>query len=101
VTIKSLDPDTHAHVTQVIDRARRAGANIPTRLNEAKLLWTRERERTAKLEALRDLIQEMDTWMPHEYLRTVNRTLTNCTPAEMHQAMLGFVHQYLAKVKSQ
>lgn len=99
--VKPLDPETFQHVTTVIDRARRSGANVPTRLNDAKLVWTKERERQARIEAVRGLVQEFDGWLPHEFLRIVNRELVNCTPTDMHMAIRKWIDQYLDHVQKQ
>lgn len=94
-----LDPVFLERVTMVIDRARRSGANIPTRLNDAQLLMTKERETKIRVETVQDLIMEYRVWRPSEFLRLVNRELTNCTPADMHQAVLKFLEQYLEHVR--
>lgn len=93
--VKPLDQETFQHITSVINRARRSGANVPTRLNDARLIWTKEQEQRTKVEALRDLLQEFDVWMPHEFLRIVNRELVNCTPTDMHMAIRKWIQQYL------
>lgn len=93
--VKPLDQETFQHVTSVINRARRSGANVPTRLNDARLIWTKEQEQRTKVEALRDLLQEFDVWMPHEFLRIVNRELVNCTPTDMHMAIRKWIQRYL------
>jgi hypothetical protein len=83
----------------IIERARRSGANVPTRLNDAGLLWTKEKEAKTYLGALRDFQVAMRGWMPHEYLRTVNRSLVNCTPTEMYEAILKWVGKYIEQVE--
>jgi hypothetical protein len=97
---KPLDQETFQHVTQVIDRARRNGANIPTRLNDAKLIWTKQRERNARVETVEQLIMEFQVWKPHEVLRIINRELINCTPADMHQAISLWLDKYLTHLRS-
>jgi len=99
--VKPLDDDTFQHMTTVVNRARRSGANIPTRLNEAKLVWTKEREHQVRVEVIRDLLQGFDVWMPHEFLRIVNRELVNCTPTDMHMAIRRWIEQYLDHVRKQ
>jgi len=99
--IKPLDVDTFQRVTMIIDRARRSGANVPTRLNDAQLIWTKERERHHGVTVLRDLLQEFDIWMPHEFLRLVNRELVNCTPTDMHMAIRKWLGDYLDHARKQ
>ena len=99
--MKPLTEDMFRRVTLIIERARRSGANIPTRLNEAQLIFTPEREQQARVTALRDLLQEFDVWMPHEFLRIVNRELVNCTPTDMHMAIRQWINQYLDHARKQ
>jgi len=93
--MKPLDPDTHARVAMVIDRARRSGVSVPTRLHDARLLWTKEREDKVYKEALQDLLVEFQVWKPHEFLRIVNPDLVGCTPTEMHHAILEWLQRYV------
>jgi len=93
--VRPLDPEAQVQVQQVIEHARYAGGNIPTWLNSAGLLWTKEKEAKLKKEVLSKLLQDMKSWLPHEYLRTVNKELVNCTPVDMYRAMIGFIEQYL------
>lgn len=97
---QNLDPEVHARVQAVIDRARRSGVPAPTRLNDARMLWTRVQERQTRVETVQDLIMEFQVWKPHEFLRLVNRELVNCTPADMHQAISQFLGSYLEHVKA-
>jgi hypothetical protein len=96
---KPLDRDTFQRVTMVIDRARRSGANVPTRLNDAGLIWTKDQEHKVRVSAVRDLLVEFGVWRPHEFLRLVNRDLVGCTPTEMHQAIEKWLDQYLEHVR--
>lgn len=96
---KPLDPELFQRVTMVIDRARRSGANVPTRLNDAQLIWTPEREHHARVEVTRDMMQEFDRWMPHEFLRTINRELVNCTPTDMYIAIRKWIFQWYEHVR--
>ncbi len=91
---KSLDEALLQRVIQVMDRARRSGANVPSRLNEAGLLWTPEREHQAQTRALREMLDQFRAWMPHEFLRTINRELVNCTPTDMHTAIRLWLENY-------
>lgn len=97
---KPLDPELFQRVTMVIDRARRSGANVPTRLNDAQLIWTPERMRQARIEVTREMMQEFDQWMPHEFLRTINRELVNCTPTDMHIAIRKWLDQWYDHVRN-
>ena len=96
---KPLDEDTFQRVTMVIDRARRSGVNVPTRLNDAQLLWTKEREHRAMVEAVRNLIEQFQVWMPHEFLRTINRDMVGYTPTQMHTAIAKWLDKYLIHVR--
>lgn len=96
---KPLDPDTHQRVTMVIDRARRSGANVPTRLNDAQLIWTKEREHQVTVQAVRDLIDQFRVWMPHEFLRIINRDMVGYTPTDMHTALAKWLDSYLNHVR--
>ena len=95
----ALDPDTSIRVTTILDRARRSGANAPTRLHDAGLLWTKEKEARTYIKALEELLTAMRSWMPHEYLRTVNRELVNCTPSEMYEAIMAWAQKYVEQAK--
>lgn len=86
-------------MSTVIDRARRAGANVPARLNEARLLWTPAREHEKKVAALQDLLNEFQVWLPHEYLRLVNQNLTNCTPTHMYNGIQEWLQRYVDHAK--
>lgn len=99
--VKPLDEDTFQRVSMVIDRARRSGANVATRLNDARLVWTKEREQQTRATAIRDMLQDFDIWMPHELLRKVNRELVNCTPTDMHMAIRQWFGEYLDHVRKQ
>ena len=92
---RPLDEQTHERVRMVMDRARFSGASIPTKLNDAGLLWTPEREHGIRVSAIRDLFNDFRNWQPHEYLRTVNRSLVNCTPTDMYIAIHGWLQKYL------
>jgi hypothetical protein len=96
---RTLDVNTERHVQSVIDQARRSGANIPTRLNDAKLLFTKEQEHRTEVEALEQMLMEFRVWLPHEFLRITNRELTNCTPTEMWHAISKWLEDYLAHIK--
>lgn len=96
---KPLDADTEKHVTSVIKRALHAGANIPARLNEAGLLLTKAREKGVREEALERLLTEFQVWLPHEFLRLVNRELTGCTPADMYHAIHKWLGDYIDTIK--
>jgi hypothetical protein len=95
----TLDEQTFQRVTQVIDRARRSGASVPVRLNDALLLWTPERERNIRVDALKDLQMEFLVWHPHEFLRTVNRSLVNCAPTDMYIAIREWLDKYITHVR--
>jgi hypothetical protein len=97
---KQLDEDTFRRVTMIIDRARRSGANIPTRLNDAKLIWTKDQEHQAEVSAIRGLLLEFRIWRPHEFLRIVNKDLVGCTPTEMHLAIETWLDRYLERVQT-
>jgi hypothetical protein len=96
---KSLDLDVEQVVQAVINTARRSGASVPHRLNTAGLLFTKERELRARNEALEDLLMEFRVWMPHEFLRLVNRELTGCTPTDMWHAIGKWLEDYVAYIK--
>jgi hypothetical protein len=96
---KPLASDIEQSVQHVMDQARRSGANVPARLNAAGLLFTKEREHRARKEALEDLIMEFRVWMPHEFLRLVNRELTGCTPTDMWHAISKWMEDYVAYIK--
>jgi hypothetical protein len=96
---KPLDEETFHRVTQVIARARRSGANVPTRLHDAKLLWTPDRQKKLTHEAIQDMIGEFDVWRPAEFLRLINRELVNCTPTDMHIAIRQWIGDYAKHVQ--
>jgi len=96
---RTLDVTTERHVQSVIDQARRSGANIPTRLNDAKLLFTKSQEHAVRVEAVEQMLREFRIWLPHEFLRLVNRELAGCTPAEMHHAISKWLEDYLVHIK--
>ena len=95
---RPLDEGIEQRVTMIIDRARRSGASVPVRLNDARLLFTKDREHAVHLEALKDLMVEFRGWQPHEFLRLVNRELVNCTPADMYRAINKWLDTYVAHV---
>lgn len=97
---KPLDPELFQRVTTVIDRARRSGANVPTRLNDAHLIWTPEREHRVRIQAATDMLLQFDQWMPHEFLRLVNRELVNCTPTDMYVAIRKWMDQWFEHVRA-
>lgn len=99
MTTRSLDEATARQVTTIIDRARRAGANVPARLHEAKLIWSKEREKAAEVQGVEDMLAEFKVWLPHEFLRLVNRELVGCTPTDMYNAIHKWMGDYLEHIK--
>lgn len=99
MTEHQLDPGTEKKVRMVIDQARRSGASIPRRLHEAGLLHTQQRRHKSEMEALEQLRLQFRTWLPHEFLRLVNRELAGCTPADMHHAISNWLEDYVAHIK--
>jgi hypothetical protein len=89
-----LDQATFNRVTAVVNYCRRNGVDIPTRLHEADLLWTPERERHLRADAMRFIALEILEWSPAEFLRTVNRSITNATPAEMYHAITLWIKRH-------
>lgn len=89
----------HERVQMIIDRARRSGSSIPTRLNDAQLLWTPRRQHQLTVEVLENLMMEFKVWLPHEFLRTVSRSLASCTPTDMHSAIETWLQSYIDHIK--
>lgn len=96
---RPLDHDTALRVTSIIEQARRAGGNVPFRLNEAGLLLTKEREKHIRDKALGQMLTEFRVWMPHEFLRMVNRELAGCTPTDMYHAIHKWITDYVESIK--
>jgi hypothetical protein len=92
--MKLLDQVTYDRVEAVVQHCRRHGINIPTRLHEADLLWTPERERLLRADAMRFIAVEMLEWSPAEYLRTVNKKLEAATPTEMYHAIATWIKRH-------
>jgi hypothetical protein len=97
--MKQLDQETFQRVTLIINRARRSGANVPTRLHEAGLLWTPERQKKLARDTVQDMIAEFDVWRPAEFLRLIKRELVNCTPTDMHMAIRQWIGDYADHVR--
>jgi hypothetical protein len=96
-----LDNLIHGLIGRVIKQAQRDGADIAERLNQVGLIWTPERELEIKARTLEYLLEEMQSWSPHEFLRIVNRSLSSCTPTDMYMAICKWTQVHIDHVRDE
>lgn len=90
-TAPLVDQATYDKVTLSLARARYRGASPVDQLNRDGLLWTPDRERKVRTDAMRFILDEMSGWSPAEFLRRRKKGLENSTPADMYIC----IHEWL------
>lgn len=90
-TAPLVDQVTYDRVTRSLARARYRGASPVEQLNRDGLLWTPDRERKVRVQAMRYILDEMGGWSPAEFLRRRKKGLENATPTDMYIC----IHEWL------
>lgn len=96
-----MDQDTYDKITRSLARARYRGASPIDQLNQDGLVWTRERERKIRIQAMRFILDEMSGWSPAEFLRRRNKGLENCTPADMYICIREWIQEHIAYARTE
>lgn len=97
--ITPLDPVTWAAATEILRQAQRGGQDGAEALNRAGLLITPARGHQLSLHAVKALREQLYGWSSVEMLRKTNRTITSATPADMYEAVLRYVDEFVAHVE--
>lgn len=94
-----LDQFTWEKAKDAWHRAERGGQDPIEALNNAGLLVTPARARGMSLIIARSLLDSLYGWTAVEMLRKRNRTGANATPADMYEAVLAYVTEYIKYVE--
>lgn len=95
-TVPLVDQGTYDAVTRSLARARHRGASPVEQLNKDGLLWTPDRERKIRAQAIRFILNEASNWTPAEFLRRRKKGLESATPTDMYICILDWVQEHLA-----
>lgn len=94
-----LDELTRVRVAAVLTNAVTNGYDRTEALHRAQLLWTPHRERETKVKILKYIVQEMTTWRPAEFMRSINRSTSAGTPADMHRAVVAWIEKHIKAIE--
>lgn len=94
-----IDDTTRVRAEMVLAEARFSGHNWVEALHRAQLLWTPHRERETKVKILKYIVQEMTTWRPAEFMRSINRSTSAGTPADMHRAVVAWIEKHIKAIE--
>jgi hypothetical protein len=95
-----LDEETARRVHSSLNYARWHGESIPERLHKDGLLWTPDKAREVQVSTLQFILEEVQRWQPHEFLRKVKRDGGQATPTDMYMAMCQWLEEHVAHVRS-
>lgn len=95
----ALDDATRIRAEETLIRARIGGHNRVEALHRAGLLWTPQRERDTKAQALRYIVSQMEDLRPAHFLFTINRSLASGTPADMHRAVMEWLQKHIKAIE--
>lgn len=95
-----LDDFTWDHAIDVVRRAQRAGKCPVEALHADGLLVTPARAKQMSLIAARELLDSLHGWSSVEMLRRVNRTVSSATPADMWEAFLSYIAEWVKHVEA-
>lgn len=95
-----LDTETFMKVHASIGRAKWRGGSIPEQLHQDGLLWTPDRARDLQATTLQFILEEVQRWQPHEFLRKVKRDGGQATPTDMYMAICQWLEEHVAHVRS-
>lgn len=98
-TRRPLPPEFAAQVRDAVSRARTGGADVAEALNYKDLLWTPAAQLAAKVEVLKALKERLEEHQPHEMMRRKNHQGTQGTPADMYEAVKGYLDAFIEHVK--
>lgn len=99
-TAPVLDQDTYEKLVRALDTARWRGINVADMLNRQGLLWTPDRERQVRANAMQFILDEMSTWTPAEFLRRRKKSLESATPNDMYMAIYEWVQEHVAHART-
>lgn len=94
-----LDPITWAVVQDTIHKGLRGGQDVAEALNKAGLLVTPARAHQMEIAGLRALLDSLYGWSTVEMLRKRNRSVSSATPADMYEAVLAYVGEFIKHVE--
>ncbi len=92
--VQPLDETTYLAVQAKLSAAVRAGRDQAEALHEAGLLLAPATRRDVEVEALERFERDLARWRPHEFLRRIHKNKAS-TPADMHEAILGYLADYI------
>lgn len=95
----ALDEATYRRTALTLRMAQRSGFDPVEALHRGGLLWTPHRERDTKAQVLRYIVSEMETWRPAEFMRSINRSTTAGTPADMHRAVVEWLQKHIKAIE--
>ena len=98
--VSILDEDTFLATHATLDRARRTGRDPVEELHRHGLLLAPVRRRQIQVMTLIAFEQELTRWRPHEFLRRIRKVETS-TPADMHEAIHGYLLDYIKTLKEE
>lgn len=97
--MNQLDDMTYNKAALTLKAAQRAGHGPVEALHRNGLLWTPQRERDVKAQVLRFIVSEMENWRPAEFMRSINRSTTAGTPADMHRAVMEWLQKHIKAIE--
>lgn len=97
--MSQLDELTYNKANFTLKMAQRSGHNPVEALHYAGLLWTPHRERETRANTLKFIVKEMNTWRPAEFMRSVNRSDSSGTPADMQRAIVAWIEKHIKAIE--
>ena len=90
-----LDPQMYRVVHAALRFARIHGKDEAEVLAGSDLLLTKARDKEIRLQAMSYLVQQVQRWGPHEFLRRKFDAQHSSTPNDMYVCILEFLEEHV------
>jgi hypothetical protein len=97
-TAPILDQETFDRFLRSMATATREGRHLVEQLNRDGLLWTPDLEKATRAKAIAFILEELESFAPHEFLRRKNKG-GSATPADMYMCIREWLQEHLAHAR--